>query len=241
MIGLGTLVNTGAVVAGSIIGMAFKKGIRPHLQQTLMQALGMATMLIGIAGTLKEMFSVSGGAIASGGTMLLILSMIFGALIGELLKIEQRLEQFGEFLQSKVKAGENGQFVEGFVTASLVICIGAMAVVGSLQDGISGDHSMLFAKSALDFMIVMVFASTLGVGVLFSALPILLYQGGITLCAGFLAPFLTDSVISGMSLVGNVLIFGVGVNVAFDKQIHVGNMLPALAGPVLYHVILHFF
>jgi uncharacterized membrane protein YqgA involved in biofilm formation len=237
MVGMGTLVNTAAVLAGGGIGLVLKHGLRPQLQKTIMQAMGMATIFIGVSGTLQQMLKVTDGALEVNGTMLLILSLIIGGIIGALVQIERRMEQMGEWLKSRVHAKEgDGRFVEGFVTASLVICVGAMAVVGSLQDGMSGDASTLYAKSALDFMIVMVFAATLGAGVLFSAVPLFLYQGGITLGASFLAPFLQQTtVIADLSLVGNVLIFGIGVNIAFEKDLHVGNMLPALLVPVVWH------
>ena len=239
MIGLGTLVNTAAVLAGGGLGLALKHGLRPQLQKTIMQAMGMATILIGVAGTLQQMVQVTDTGLEVSGTMLMILSLILGGVVGALLQIERRMEQLGAFLKARVHAkGEQGQFVEGFVTASLVICVGAMAVVGALQDGMSGDASTLYAKSALDFMIVMVFAATLGAGVLFSAVPLFLYQGAITLGASFLAPFLQQTtVIADLSLVGNVLIFGIGVNIAFEKDLHVGNLLPALLVPVLWHWI----
>lgn len=239
MVGLGTLVNTGAVLAGGAIGVVAKRGLKPHFQQTMMQALGLATIFIGVSGTLKEMLTITEGALAVNGTMLLILSMILGSITGELLQIERRLERMGDWLRAKIpaSAAAGGKFVEGFVTCSLVICVGAMAVMGSLQDGITGDPSTLFAKAALDFMVVLVFASTLGVGVLFSAVPLFLYQGAITLLASLLAPLLGDpAVLADLNMVGNVLIAGAGVNIAFQKDLHVGNMLPALLVPVFWHL-----
>ncbi len=239
MVGLGTLVNTAAVLAGGGIGLALKHGLRAPVQKTILQAMGMATILIGLAGTLQQMLQITDAGLEVRGTMLMILSLTLGGVAGALLQIEQRMEQLGAFLKRRIRARQSeGQFVEGFVTASLVICVGAMAVVGALQDGMSGDASTLYAKAVLDFMIVMVFAATLGAGVLFSALPLFLYQGAITLGASLLAPFLQQTtVLSDLSLVGNVLIFGVGINIAFEKDLHVGNMLPALLVPVLYHWI----
>lgn len=241
MIGTGTLINVGAVVAGSSIGLALKGGIQKKLQDVLMQALGMATMFIGLTGALQGMFLVGEKGLETQGTLMLILSLVIGSILGEWIDIERRLEAAGEWLKGKIKAQGESHFVEGFVTSSLVICIGAMAVVGSIQDGLTGDASMLIAKSLLDFVIVLVFASTFGIGVLFSALPLGLYQGGITLCAALIEPWLTDTMISNMSFVGSVLIFGVGVNISFGKKFKVGNMLPAILVPVVWEILCSLF
>ena len=181
------------------------------------------------------MLKIIDNGIETQGSMLLIGSLVFGALLGEFLNIELRLEQAGEWLKKKVHIKNDNTFVEGFVTATLVICVGAMAVVGALQDGLQGDVSTLFAKSVLDFVIVMVFASTLGVGVTFSALPLLIYQGSITLFASFLKSFLSPIVIANLSFIGSVLIFAVGINLCFNKKIKIANLLPAMIIPFLFH------
>lgn len=238
MKGLGTIVNVAAVLIGGGIGLIIKTGLKKRFQDILMQACGLATVFIGISGALSEMFTVSkDGAIASGNTMLLVCSLVLGGLIGEFLNIEKRLDSFGEKLKTAVKAQGDNSFVDGFVTASLVICVGAMAIVGSIQDGLTGDYSMLFAKALLDLIIVMVFASSMGIGTLFSALPLGIYQGAITLCAALIAPYLSDTLISGMSCVGSVLIFCVGYNLAFGKKIRVGNLLPAIVISAVYTAI----
>ena len=238
MIGTGTLANTAAVVVGGALGMVMGNRMKPSIQDTLMHALGMSTIFIGISGTLKEMLRFENGALSVEGSMLMIVSLVIGSVVGAWLEIEKKLDDMGVWLKARVKAKNDSRFVEGFVTTSLVICVGAMAVVGSLQDGLTGDAAMLYTKSVLDFILVMIFASTMGVGVLFSAVPLFLYQGGITLFAGVLAPLLGAAVISDLSLVGNVLIFGVGVNVAFGTKLAVGNMLPALIVPVVYHLFI---
>ena len=212
MIGLGTIANTLAVIIGSGIGLMIKSGLKPRYQETIMQALGLSTLFIGVSGAMSGMLKIIDNGIETQGSMLLIGSLVFGALLGEFLNIELRLEQAGEWLKKKVHIKNDNTFVEGFVTATLVICVGAMAVVGALQDGLQGDVSTLFAKSVLDFVIVMVFASTLGVGVTFSALPLLIYQGSITLFASFLKSFLSPIVIANLSFIGSVLIFAVGIN-----------------------------
>lgn len=234
MKGIGTIINVAAVLLGGGIGMLLKGGLRERYQQILMQALGVCTLFIGLSGTLQAMLQINGDSLEAGGSMLLIASLVAGSVLGEWIDIEKWMERFGIWLR-KIFGGRNdSQFVEGFVSASLVICIGAMAIVGALEDGLRGDPSMLIAKAVLDGVIVLVFASAYGKGTLFSALPVGLWQGSITLFAGFLKPLLTDSAISNISFVGNVLIFCVGVNLAFGKKFRVGNMLPALLlAPVL--------
>jgi len=235
MIGLGTIVNTLAVVAGGLLGLMIKGGLKERYQEILMQALGLATLFIGISGAMSGMLKIAANQLETEGTILLICSLVFGSLVGEWMNIEKRLDDLGVWMKDKVKAKNDSSFVDGFVTSSLVICVGAMAIVGALQDGLTGDGSTLFAKSILDFGIVIVFASTLGIGVVFSAIPLFVYQGTITLFASFLKPFLTEMVISNLSLVGSVLIFAVGINVCFGKKIKVGNMLPAMIVPFFFH------
>lgn len=237
MIGLGTIINTIAVIIGSSIGLLLKNGINQKMQDILMQTCGVAVILIGITGTLQGMFIVENGKIATKGSMLLIFSLVLGGFIGQLLDIEKWLDVFGQKIKSLAKAKEDNHFIEGFVNTSLIICVGAMAIVGSIQDGLNSDHSMLLAKSILDFVIVVVFASTYGHGVMFSAIPIFAYQGSITCITVLIGPFLGDSLIANLSFVGSALIFCVGVNIAFGKKFNVGNMLPALLVPIAYELI----
>lgn len=234
MIGLGTIVNTLAIIVGGIIGLIIKDGLKSRFQKTLMNALGLATIFIGAAGAMSGMLKVNGQQLETQGTMLLIFSLVIGGLIGEFLNIEDKLEKLGEWLKKKVKAKGNDPFVEGFVTASLVVCVGAMAIVGALQDGLLADPSTLYAKAILDFTIIMVFAATLGIGAVFSALPVGVYQGTITIFATFLKPLLTNTVITNLSFIGSVLILAVGVNLCFDKKIKVGNLLPAMLIPFFF-------
>lgn len=234
MSGLGTLVNVAAVVVGSLLGMLVKGGLKQRFQEILMQVLGLATMFIGASGALKGIFVIKGDSLDTTNTMMLIISLVGGAIFGELLRIEDRLDHLGIWLKDKVKLKGDNRFVEGFVTSSLVICVGAMAIVGSLEDGLYGNESTLYAKAVLDFIIVMIFASTLGIGVLFSAIPLGIYQGSITLSASAIAPLLNDTRIANLSFVGSVLIFAVGVNIAFGKKFRVGNMLPAVLIPFFF-------
>ena len=196
-----------------------------------MQACGVSVIFLGISGTLSKMNAIENS------DMVLILSLVIGSLIGEWLDIEEKMDLVGEKIKMAVKAQNDNKFVEGFVNVSLIICVGAMAIVGSIQDGISGDYSMLAAKAILDFVIVMIFASTYGIGAIFSAVLIFLYQGGITLAAAAFGSFASTVVIDHLSFVGSALIFCVGINVGFGKRINVGNMLPALIIAALWAVL----
>lgn len=228
MPGLGTVINCAGVIGGGILGMMIKKGLSERFQNILIQAVGLCVIFLGISGTLTEMLSVDGGVIVSGGTMMIIFSLALGALLGEFLNIEKHTEEFGEWIKVKTGSTSDGSFVDGFVTTSLTICIGAMAVVGAIQDGITGDISMLCAKAVLDAIIVFVMASSMGKGCIFSVIPLGLFQGGITLLSRMIEPLLTPQAVSNMSMVGSMLIFCVGVNLMFQKKIKVANLLPAL-------------
>lgn len=236
MIGMGTIVNTLAVIVGGACGLILKKGLKESVQETLIKALGAATIFLGISGAMSGMLTFADGRFGTTGSMLMIFSLAIGAICGELIRIEDRMEELGEFLRDLFHVKEGKGFVDGFLTNALVICIGAMAIVGALQDGIMGDPSMLYAKAILDAMISMVFASSLGIGVLFAAIPLFFYQGAITLLGGVIAPYLTDVLIGDLSYIGSILIALVGVNLLFGKQIRVGNLLPALLVPVFYRM-----
>jgi uncharacterized membrane protein YqgA involved in biofilm formation len=210
--------------------MIFKSKISKRFQDIIMQVMGLAVMFIGASGALRGIFTVKDGFLETGGTMLMIASLTIGALLGELINIETQMERFGEWLKDKAKSSGDTKFVEGFVTASLTVCIGAMAIVGSIEDGISGNHDTLFAKAALDFVIVMVCVA-------FSAIPVAILQGTVTICAGFIAPIINDSIIANISFIGSMLIFCVGVNLSFGKKFKVGNMLPAIIIPFIYGLI----
>ena len=240
MIGLGTIINTAGVIVGGLIGLGLKNGIKKNMQDIMMQACGVATIFIGGAGALSKMLIFQDGKLETQGTMLLIFSLVLGSLLGEWINIEQKMDLLGERIKKAVKAENDNLFVEGFVNVSLIICVGAMAIVGSVQDGISGDYSMLVAKAILDLIIVVVFAATYGIGAIFSAVPIFVYQGAITLAAAFLGSFVSEAMINDLSFIGSALIFCVGVNIGFGKKFRVGNMLPALIVPVLYEILRSF-
>lgn len=238
MIGFGTIANTIAVIIGGGIGLFLKKGIKKSLQDSLLQAMGIAVLFIGIGGTLSQMLIFKDGHLETTGTMLMIFSLLIGTLIGEIINIEAKLEKLGEFARKILHADEQSKFVDAFVTVTLVICIGAMAIIGALQDGLSGDYSLLLTKAILDGVICMVFALTMGAGVLLAALPLFIYQGLITLCASFISPYLTTAMINDICYIGNILITIIGINLTFNNIIHirVGNMLLALIVPVVYHI-----
>ena len=233
MIGLGTLVNTIAVVAGGLLGLLLKNGIAKRFERIMLQGLGLAVIFIGIGGVLEYMLVPENGSTSTQGTMLLIFSLVIGCLLGQWIDIEAKMESIGVKLKAAVRVKNDNRFVEGFVTSSLIICVGAMAIVGSMQDGLSGDSSMLIAKSLLDFVLVAILASAYGVGVVFSAIPIFVYQGAITLIAALFGSVIRNVLIEELSFVGSALIFCVGVNLVREKTFKVANMLPALLIPIV--------
>ena len=241
MFGLGTLINTLAVIVGGILGMLLKNGIAKKFETILMQALGLATIFIGAGGVLKYMLVVENSSLTTRGTMLLIFSLVIGCILGQWLDIEAKMEILGIKLKAAARVKNDNRFVEGFVTTSLIICVGAMAIVGAMQDGLSGDSSMLIAKSLLDFALVAILASAYGIGTIFSAIPIFVYQGAITVIAALFGAVISDALIETLSFVGSALIFCVGVNLVREKTFRVANMLPALLIPIAYELWTIFF
>ncbi len=240
MIGLGTIVNVVAVLIGATIGLIIKGGLPKRFEKTVMTAIGLATLFIGINGTLSGMLVIGeDGSISSQHTMLLIASLVLGAIIGELIDIEKHLDNLGEWCKRKFKfqGEQNATFVEGFVSSSLLFCVGAMTIVGALEDGLNGNPSMLYAKSLMDGISAIIFTASLGVGVYFSIITVIVYQGGITLLARLIQPLLSDALISQMSLVGSILIFAIGINLIFGKKVKTGNLLPAILVPIFWNII----
>jgi uncharacterized membrane protein YqgA involved in biofilm formation len=223
---LGTIVNAGAIVLGSLIGLFLSRGIPDNYKEITLSAVGLSVVLIGVR-----------SALVSESLMIVIFSMILGALIGEWIQIEKKLENFGKFLEKKIaaKSGDTSSFARGFVTASLVFCVGSMAIVGSLESGLTGNHQTLFAKSVLDGVASIVFSSAMGVGVMFSGLAVFIYQGLITLTAVFMKNFLVAETIGQMTSVGGLLIVAIGFNMLKITTIRVGNMIPAIFLPLLYY------
>ncbi len=240
MPGIGTIVNVLAVIAGGMAGIMFGKKIKPEIRDSLMKTAGIAVIFVGLSGALSGLIKISedGKYLLTDGALMMIISLVAGTLSGELIKIEKGLDRFGEWLKRKTGASDDKGFVGAFVSTSLVICVGAMAVVGSIEDGLKGDPTTLYAKALLDFLIVIVMSSTLGKGCIFAFIPIAIFQGGITALSGLAEPlFSIGSVISDMSLVGNVLITAVGINICFGKKFNVGNMLPSLVIAIIYSLV----
>lgn len=228
MFGLGTLINTAAIVLGGILGGLFGKLLKERHQDGLSKACGICVLFIGIAGALEGMLTVSDGKVLGGRALLIVGCLALGGLIGELINIEHGFERFGEWLKRKTGNSKDRRFVEGFVTASLTVCIGAMAIVGAIEDGLTGDFSILLTKAVLDLIIIMVMTCSLGKGCIFSAIPVFLLQGSVTALAVLIKPLMTDAALGNLSMIGNILIFCVGVNLVWGKKIRVANLLPAI-------------
>lgn len=229
---LGTIVNALAVIGGCIIGLIVKEKLTEKMSNTIMSGLALCVLYIGISGALKGQ-----------DTLIIIICIAVGALVGEIIDIDKRLNDLGNFIENKInskkknKDSEKISISEGFVTSSLLFCVGAMAVVGSLESGLQGNHSTLFAKSILDGVSSIIFASSLGIGVMLSSVAILVYQGSITLLAGCLSSVLTDTVIGNMSAIGSILIMGLGTNMIGASKIKVANLLPAIFLPIIIYLV----
>ena len=236
MPGLGTIVNVLAIIAGGILGLTGGRFLTEKIQNTVITTSGICVMFLGTGGALAKMLSLENGVLNTQGTMMMIGCLILGGLIGELLGIEDRLEGFGEWLKKKTGNSGDNTFVNAFVTASLTVCVGAMAVVGSLQDGIYADHAVLYAKSVLDFVIIIIIIMTasLGKGAIFSAVSVGVFQGTVTLLSTLIAPVLTEQALSNLSYVGNIMIFCVGLNLVFGKKVRVASLLPGLVLAVVW-------
>ncbi|MBQ7123488.1 MAG: DUF554 domain-containing protein [Oscillospiraceae bacterium] len=228
MPGTGTLINVIAIILGGFFGLLFGKSLSERHRDTLCKACGICVLFIGISGALEGMLKITEGSLKSSGTMLIIASLAIGALIGEIINIEDRFENFGEWLKMKTGNAKDKDFVEGFVTASLTVCIGAMAIVGAIEDGILGDYSVLAAKAVLDLIIIMVMTCSLGKGCAFSAIPVAALQGSVTLLSNFIKPIMTEEALMNLSVVGSILIFCVGLNLVWGKKIRVANLLPSI-------------
>ena len=216
------MVNSAAIAAGGIIGVVLKKGISEEYKETIMDGVALSIMVLGVINAIK-----------TDNIILMISSLVIGGFIGETISVEKKLDKFGDLIQSKIKNKENG-FVKGFVPASLIFCVGAMAIIGSLEAGIIQNYETLYAKAILEGISAIVFATTLGIGVVFSAIPVFIYQGIITLLAANLSDLLTVEVINEISAVGGVLIIGIGLSLLNIKKIKVGNLLPGIFIPLVF-------
>lgn len=221
---LGTIVNTIAVIIGGLIGLCLKKGLPSRISDAVMTGVALCTIYIGITGCLDGQ-----------NALITVLSIAIGTVIGTLLDLDGKLNHLGQSLENKFKnpSGEKTSLAEGFVSASLLFCVGAMTIVGSLQSGLTGNHEMLFTKSLLDFISSIVFASTMGVGVILSSIFVFVYQGAITMLSSFLSPFLSDAVVAEMTCVGSLLLIGLGLNLLGITKIKIMNYIPAIFLPIL--------
>ena len=233
MIGLGTIINTLAIIVGGILGLLFGKLINERIRNTLCTACGVSVIFIGISGALEGLLSVTKDGIGTKNSMLLVACLCLGAFIGELINFEDAFERFGEWLKIKSGNAKDTRFVDGFLTATFTVCIGAMAIVGSLSSGLSLEHETLYAKSLLDMIAAIIFATTLGWGVVFSSLLVFVYQGAITLAASLLAPVLSAAAITEMTAVGSLLIIALSLNLLGLTKIKVMNYVPAIFIPIL--------
>ena len=237
MVGLGTIVNVIAIIAGGALGLLLKRVLTIGLVEAIKQALGLGVLVVGLTGTIGAMLKSDGGELSSRYMLLVIISLALGALIGHLLKIEDGIENGSRKIEEKfIKPDQTSSFAEGFITASLLFCIGSMAIIGAIEDGIHSDETILFAKSTLDAISAMVFASALGVGVLFASIPVAIYQGLLTALAVIIAPYLTPELTSQISAVGSVMIIAMGLNMLGVTKIKVSNNIPAIFIPVIYHL-----
>ena len=230
MRGLGTIINVAAIVVGDLIGLVFGGRLKERFRQMMTTALGLATMGTAIAGFCSKALVYNDGVFSTKDGLLMVLSLVIGALLGEALNLEGATERFGVWLKQKTGSSRDSAFVDGFVTGSCTVCIGAMAVMGSLMDGLVGDYSILLTKSILDFAIILVMAASMGKGCIFSAIPVAILQGGITLLAGLLSPLLNTHALDCLSLVGNLLILCIGMNIMLGDKFHikVANLLPSI-------------
>lgn len=233
MIGLGTIINSVAIIAGGFLGHFTGKLFNSEQQDSLNKTCGISVLFIAIAGAMQGMLKIENGEIMSGKSMLVVLCLALGTIIGELIGIEKGFERFGEWLKKKTGNSGDAGFVNAFVSASLTVCIGAMAIVGAIQDGILRDCTTLAVKSVLDFIIISVMTSSMGKGCAFSAIPVFIFEGSITLLARLISPIMTELAIAYLSLIGSILIFCVGINLVWGKTLRVANMLPAVLFAVL--------
>ncbi|MGQ7339563.1 DUF554 domain-containing protein [Streptococcus suis] len=236
MFALGTIINTVAIALAGVLGSWFGHLLKERHQSGLTVASGLAVLFLGISGSLEGLLTVVDGQLKSQNTMLFVLSLAFGTFLGEVLHIEGWFERLGIWLREKSGNGQDSQFLDAFLTASLTVCIGAMAILGAIQDGLTGDYRLLAVKSILDFIIILIMTSSLGKGAGFSAVPVFLFQvqGSVTLLARLIEPLMTDQALANLSFIGSALIFCVGVNIIWDKKIRVANMLPAIVIAVIW-------
>lgn len=230
----GALINAAAIVLGALIGMLGGHLLKDNVKETMFKGVGVCVIMIGLGGMLSKMLVRSGDGFSTQGSVMIICTMAAGGMTGELLQLEKLLDRFGAWLREKTGNSRDGGFIDAFVTTTLVVGIGAMAVVGSVTDGLTGDFSILLVKSLLDLLFVMILASRMGKGCAFAFVPVLIFEGGLTLLAGVLSPMVTEQTMACLSQVGNIMIFMIGVNIIWPDTFRAGNYLPALVFAVAW-------
>lgn len=236
MIGLGTIVNTVAIIVCAFIGIILKNGIPDKIKNSIISVMGLSVMLMGLTGLIQSMVTIENNSLKFNGIMLITISLVLGLIVGEIIDIEKFFDNAGNFLKKKVGTNADNRFVEGFVTTSLIFCIGAMSILGAIADGINNDPSILYNKAILDGISVIIFASTYGIGAMFSALSVFVYQGTITLLSFMINDYVTPEIMNAISMVGSAMIFCLGSNIFFKTKVRVGNLLPAIFFAVLFTV-----
>lgn len=235
--GIGTVINVIAAALGGILGIFFGKLVKKDMQDSIINVIGISVLFVGIGGAMEKMLIISEEGLSSRGTLMMIFCIVIGTFLGELIGIDRGFERFGEWLKKISGNGSDSAFLDAFLTTSFTVCIGAMAIVGSIQDGLLRDPSMLITKAVLDFVIIFLLASAMGKGCIFSAIPIGILQGTVTLCASLLKPLMTETALAYLSLTGSVLIFCVGVNLLWPKKLKVANMLPTVVLAVIWALV----
>lgn len=237
MPGLGTLINVGGIIIGGVAGLLFGRFINKSMQKSLMLVLGVCTIFIAVQGVLEKMLIVKDDTVTTTGHLMLIFSLTLGTVIGELIDLDRGFDRFGYFVREKTHNTGDSGFINAFVTSSLTVAIGAMAIMGAIQDGIMHDPSILAVKALLDMVIIMIMTSVMGKGCIFSAIPVAILQGSITILATLISPIFTPAALANISLVGSVLIILVGVNIVRPGSVKVANMLPSIVLAVVWAYI----
>lgn len=234
---MGTIINTISIIVGGILGILFGKKLKEESQTAIIRSCAIAVIFIGIAGAIEGMISITDSTLVSGKSMFIVLCLALGTIFGEIIDIEGIFETFASFIKTKTGNSKDKKFIKGFTTASFTVCIGAMAILGSIKEGLVGDYSILATKSVLDLVIVMILSCSLGKGCIFSAIPVFILEGSMTLLAKLLSGIMTTVAISNISLIGSILIFCVGINLLFDKKISVANLLPSIVLAIVFSIL----
>ncbi len=234
---MGTIINTISIIIGGILGILFGKRLKEESQTAIIRSCAIAVIFIGIAGAIEGMISITDSTLVAGKGMFIVLCLTLGTIFGEIIDIEGIFETFASFIKTKTGNSKDKKFIKGFTTASFTVCIGAMAILGSIKEGLVGDYSILATKSVLDLVIVMILSCSLGKGCIFSAIPVFILEGSMTLLAKLLSGIMTTVAISNISLIGSILIFCVGINLLFDKKISVANLLPSIVLAIVFSIL----